>query len=56
MIRLLRQDWPKGADLRRLTVTACDHLALRLNTCLRKTLGRQSPRQALHQWLDAAAL
>src|SRR5687768_3183419 len=29
---LLRQYWPKGADLRQLTTTECDHVALSLNT------------------------
>ena len=40
---LLRQYWPKGADLRSLTQTECDDVALRLNTRPRKTLQWQTP-------------
>jgi IS30 family transposase len=36
-ILLLRYYWPKGADLRSLTQTDCDDVALRLNTSARKT-------------------
>ena len=35
---LLRQYWPKGADLRHLTMAECDRVALSLNTRPRKTL------------------
>jgi IS30 family transposase len=50
---LLRQYWPKGADLRELTQTECDEVALRLNTRPRKTLNWQTPGQALNTQLVA---
>jgi IS30 family transposase len=50
---LLRQYWPKGADLRDLTQTECDEVALRLNTRPRKTLNWQTPGQALNERLVA---
>jgi transposase, IS30 family len=50
---LLRQYWPKGADLRGLTQTECDNVALRLNTRPRKTLDWQTPGQALNTRLVA---
>ena len=40
---LLRQYWPKGADLRGLTRTECDDVALRLNTRPRMTLEWKTP-------------
>ena len=52
---LLRQYWPKGADLRRLTMAECDRVALQLNTRPRKTLEWQTPGQALNQRLVATA-
>lgn len=52
---LLRQYWPKGADLRHLTQTECDDIALRLNTRPRKTLQWQTPGQALNKTLVASA-
>jgi transposase, IS30 family len=52
---LLRQYWPKGADLRGLTQTECDNVALRLNTRPRKTLNWQTPGQALNTRLVATA-
>ena len=52
---LLRQYWPKGADLRGLTQTECDSVALRLNTRPRKTLEWQTPGQALNTRLVATA-
>mgnify|MGYP003353015350 CR=1 FL=1 len=39
---LLRQYWPKGSDLRRLTMAECDRVALNLNTRPRKTLEWQT--------------
>ncbi len=45
---LLRQYWPKGADLRTLTQTDCDDVALRLNTRPRMTLEWKTPAQALN--------
>jgi IS30 family transposase len=53
---LLRQYWPKGADLRELTQAECDDVALRLNTRPRMTLEWQTPAQALNQRLVATAL
>jgi IS30 family transposase len=50
---LLRQYWPKGADLRELTQADCDDVALRLNTRPRKTLDWQTPGQALNTRLVA---
>jgi transposase, IS30 family len=52
---LLRQYWPKGADLRQLTQTECDEIALRLNTRPRQTLGWKTPAQALTEVLGATA-
>ena len=52
---LLRQYWPKGADLRHLTDTDCEAVALKLNTRPRKTLEWQTPGQALNQRLVATA-
>ena len=46
---LLRQYWPKGADLRDLTSTECDAVALRLNTRPRKTLEWKTPGQVLNK-------
>ena len=51
---LLRQYWPKGADLRHLTMAECDRVALSLNTRPRKTLDWQTPGQALNQRLVAS--
>jgi IS30 family transposase len=50
---LLRQYWPKGADLRGLTQTECDDVALRLNTRPRKTLQWQTPGEVLNKRLVA---
>ncbi len=50
---LLRQYWPKGADLRHLTMVECENVALRLNTRPRKTLNWQTPAQALNTRLVA---
>jgi IS30 family transposase len=50
---LLRQYWPKGADLRQLTQADCDHVAHRLNTRPRRTLNWQTPTQALQSTLKA---
>ena len=50
---LLRQYWPKGADLRALTQTECDDVALRLNTRPRKTLEWKTPAQVLNTRLVA---
>jgi IS30 family transposase len=52
---LLRQYWAKGSDLRQLTQTECDEVALRLNTRPRKTLNWQTPGQVLNQGLVATA-
>jgi IS30 family transposase len=52
---LLRQYWAKGADLRHLTQTECDDVALRLNTRPRMTLDWQTPAQALNSRLVATA-
>jgi IS30 family transposase len=52
---LLRQYWPKGADLRQVTQDECDAIALRLNTRPRKTLNWQTPAQALDRGLLATA-
>lgn len=51
---LLRQYWAKSSDLRDLTQTDCDDVALRLNTRPRKTLEWQTPGQALNQRLVAS--
>ena len=50
---LLRHYWRKGADLRALTATECDDVALRLNTRPRPTLNWQTPAQALNDRLVA---
>ncbi len=50
---LLRQYWPKGADLRGLTQTDCDTTALKLNTRPRQTLAWKTPAQALDEALLA---
>jgi IS30 family transposase len=52
---LLRQYWPKGSDLRFLTMAECDDVALRLNTRPRQTLEWQTPGQALNEKLVATA-
>jgi transposase, IS30 family len=52
---LLRQYWPKGGDMRALTQTDCDAVALRLNTRPRKTLEWQTPGQVLNTRLVATA-
>ena len=52
---LLRQYWPKGADLRHLTQADCDTIALKLNTRPRQTLGWKTPAQALDEALRATA-
>jgi IS30 family transposase len=53
---LLRQYWPKSADLRHLTDTDCDAVALKLNTRPRKTLEWQTPGQALNKRLVATTV
>jgi IS30 family transposase len=50
---LLRQYWPKGADLRSVTQTECDDIALRLNTRPRMTLDWQTPAKVLNRGLVA---
>jgi IS30 family transposase len=50
---LLRQYWPKGADLRNLTQAECDEVALLLNTRPRQTLDWLTPAQALDHHLLA---
>jgi IS30 family transposase len=50
---LLRQYWPKGADLRHVTQDECDAIALRLNTRPRQTLGWKTPAQTLNEGLLA---
>lgn len=50
---LLRQYWPKGADLRHVTQDECDAIALRLNTRPRQTLEWKTPAQALNEGLLA---
>jgi IS30 family transposase len=52
---LLRQYWPKGADLRSLTHTETDRVANLLNTRPRQTLGWKTPAQALNEALRATA-
>jgi IS30 family transposase len=53
---LLRQYWPKSTDLRNLTQTDCDDVALRLNTRPRQTLNWQTPAQVLNRRLVATAV
>ena len=48
---LLRQYFPKGTDLRGVTVNDLNAVALTLNTRPRKTLGWRTPAEALHQLL-----
>jgi transposase, IS30 family len=50
---LLRQYWPKGADLRHLTHTDTQHVADLLNTRPRQTLAWKTPTQVLNQALSA---
>ncbi|WP_433162982.1 IS30 family transposase [Kribbella sp. CA-247076] len=50
---LLRQYWPKGADLRTLTQARTDEVAHLLNTRPRQTLGWKTPAQALNEALSA---
>jgi IS30 family transposase len=50
---LLRQYWPKGSNLKHLTMAECDNVALRLNTRPRKTLEWKTPGQALNEDLVA---
>jgi IS30 family transposase len=50
---LLRQYWPKSADLRGLTPPHCDHIAELLNTRPRHTLAWHTPAQALNEALLA---
>lgn len=52
---LLRQYWPKGTDLRDLTQTQCDEVALRLNTRPRMTLDWRTPAEALNGQIATAA-
>jgi len=52
---LLRQYWPKGADMRHLSQADCDDVALSLNTRPRQTLGWKTPREALNRVLGATA-
>jgi transposase, IS30 family len=52
---LLRQYWPKGADLRHQTQTECDGVALRLNTRPRMTLDWRTPAETLNTTLIATA-
>lgn len=49
---LLRQYFPKGTDLRSVTVTDLNAVALTLNTRPRKTLGWRTPAEALNQLLQ----
>jgi IS30 family transposase len=53
---LLRQYWPKGADLRGLTDTDCEAVALQMNTRPRKTLEWKTPAQDLNQRLVASTV
>lgn len=52
---LLRQYWPKGADLRHLTQSQCDDVALGLNWP-RQTLAWKTPAQFLNTKLIATAV
>jgi IS30 family transposase len=51
---LLRQYWPKGSDLRGLSQTECDDVALRLKTRPCKTLEWQTPGHRLNISLVAS--
>jgi IS30 family transposase len=48
---LVRQYFPKGTDLRHVSVTELDAVAFALNTRPRKTLGWRTPAEALEQLL-----
>ena len=50
---LLRQYFPKGTDLRSVTINDLDAVALTLNTRPRKTLGWRTPAEALDQLLQS---
>lgn len=50
---LIRQYLPKGCDMRSLTQTDCNAIAIRLNTRPRHTLNWQTPAQALDKGLVA---
>jgi IS30 family transposase len=50
---LLRQYFPKGTDLSRHSANDLEAVALALNTRPRKTLGWQTPAEALNQVLRA---
>jgi IS30 family transposase len=50
---LLRQYWPKGADLRQLTAHDTERVTQLLNTRPRQTLGWKTPAQALNEALCA---
>jgi IS30 family transposase len=52
---LLRHYWPKGSDLRDLSSTQCEDVALRLNTRPRPVLDGQTPAQAPSTRLVATA-
>ncbi len=46
--RAAGQCWAKGSDLRALTQTECDEVAMRLNTRPRKTLEWRTPARVLN--------
>ena len=50
---LLRQYWPKGADLRHLTHADTQQVADLLNGRPRQTLGWKTPTQVLNEVLSA---
>ena len=52
---LLRQYFPKGTDLRGVTVTDLNAVAFTLNTRPRKTLGWRTPAEVLNQLLQETA-
>jgi transposase, IS30 family len=52
---LLRQYFPKGTDLTKVTPEDLDYAAAGLNGRLRKTLGWKTPAQALQQILEESA-